>query len=333
MAAMTKEFTPHGHAYEPDFWAVVKEKVDVSRGVVALALARPKGDDAEGNDLPAWQPGSHIDMVFEGGLVRQYSLCGDPADRSTYRIGVLREVAGRGGSEFVHDRLQVGDRVHLRGPRNHFVLQEAPAYLFVAGGIGITPLLPMVAEAQRRGADWSLLYGGRSRGSMAFLDQLEAYGDRVAVMPEDERGLLDLKGFLGGHSAGALVYSCGPEPLLKAMEAACADLPHNTLRVERFAPKEEFHTDTDTDFEVYLQQSDLTVQVGPDQSILECVESAGIPILSSCQEGTCGTCETDVIEGIPEHRDSVLTEDDRASNETMMICVGRCKGKRLVLDL
>lgn len=328
MATMTEEFTPHGHGHEPDFQAVVKEKVNASNGVVTLLLGH-----AGGNDLPEWQPGSHIDMVFDDGLVRQYSLCGDPADRSTYRVGVLREQAGRGGSEFVHDRLQVGDPVRLRGPRNHFVLQPAASYLFVAGGIGITPLLPMIAEAQRNGTDWKLLYGGRSRDSMAFLDRLEEYGDRVDVRPEDEHGLLDLSAFLAHHRDGALVYSCGPEPLLKAMEAACANLPHNTLHVERFAPKEEIHTDGDTGFEVYLQASGLTVEVGPEQSILECVEAAGIPVLSSCQEGTCGTCETDVVEGDPNHRDSVLTEDDRASGETMMICVSRCKGKRLVLDL
>ena len=328
MSTLTEEFTPHGRTHEPYFRAVVQEKVNASDGVVTLLLAHAAGDD-----LPQWQPGSHIDMVLEDGLVRQYSLCGDPADRSVYRIGVLREQAGRGGSEFVHDRLQVGDRVHLRGPRNHFALKPSPSYLFVAGGIGITPILPMIAEAQRTGADWRLLYGGRSRDSMAFLDRLEKYGDRVDVRPEDENGKLDLRAFLAGHSAGDLVYCCGPEPLLRAMEWACSDLPRETLQVERFAPKDAIHADDDTGFEVYLQASDLTVAVGPDQSILERVEDAGIPVLSSCQEGTCGTCETDVVEGDLAHRDSVLTEADRASGETMMICVSRCKGKRLVLDL
>jgi ferredoxin-NADP reductase len=313
---------------EPEFVTVVREKTVVSDGVVGLVLGH-----AEGTPLPSWRPGAHIDLVLGDGLVRQYSLCGDPADPSAYRLGVLREPDGRGGSSYVHDSLSTGDRILVRGPRNHFELEDAPSYLFVAGGIGITPLLPMIAEVDAGGAGWRLLYGGRTRRSMAFLDVLDRYGDRVLVRPQDEHGLLDLRGFLEEATRDTLVYGCGPEPLLTALEDACGARAREMLRVERFTPREAIHDDRDGMFEVVLAQSGLTLTVGPGQTVLECVEAAGIPVLSSCQEGTCGTCETDVLEGTPDHRDSLLTEDERAEGTTMMICVSRCLGERLVLDL
>lgn len=308
--------------------SVVRARTVASEGVVCLELA-----DARGGELPAWQPGAHIDLLLGDGMVRQYSLCGDPADRSAYRIGVLREPDGRGGSVFVHERLAVGDRVRVRGPRNNFAVEGAPSYLFIAGGIGITPLLPMIAQAHASGADWQLLYGGRSRASMAFLPELQQYDGHVHVVPQDTHGILDLPGFLARHTPGALVYACGPEPMLLAVEAACSSLPAGTLHVERFSPKEQLRTEADAGFEVFLKQSGITVEVPPDRSILHSIEATGVVVLSSCQEGTCGTCETDVLEGEPEHRDSLLTPEERAGNETMMICVSRCKGRRLVLDL
>ena len=328
MTTLTEEITPRGRQREPELDAVVTDKTAVAAGVVSLTLAH-----ADGDELPAWEPGAHVDLVLANGLVRQYSLCGDPRDRTAYRLGVLRERDGGGGSEEVHDRLATGDQVRLRGPRNHFALAEAPAYTFIAGGIGITPILPMIRDAERRGAEWTLLYGGRRLGSMAFLDELEPYGNRVKARPEETHGLLDLDDALAGHRPETLVYGCGPEPLLAALESACARLPPGTLHVERFAPKQELRTTEDKCFEVVLRASERTLQVGPDQTILECVEAAGIQVLSSCQQGTCGTCETDVIDGDPEHRDSVLTEKDRACGETMMICVSRCQGDRMVLDL
>ncbi|GII58696.1 ferredoxin [Planotetraspora thailandica] len=317
-----------GPAAEKEFVSVVRDKTVVADGVVTLELGRP-----DGSPLPPWRPGAHVDLILDRGLVRQYSLCGDPADLSAYRVGVLREPAGRGGSAYVHDTLAVGDRVLTRGPRNHFALDDAPSYLFVAGGIGITPLLPMIVEADTRNSRWSLLYGGRTRRSMAFLDVLERYGDRVLVHPQDTSGLLDLRGFVAGCTNGTLVYGCGPEPMLAALEDACGVRAREILRVERFSPKEEVHTGGDGAFDVVLARSGLTVKVGPGQTVLERVEAAGVNVLSSCQEGTCGTCETDVLEGTPDHRDSLLTEDERAEGTTMMICVSRCLGERLVLDL
>jgi ferredoxin-NADP reductase len=303
---------------------VVGRRESAADGVLALTLRHPLGEP-----MPVWEPGAHVDVLLEPGLERQYSLCGDPADRSAWRIAVLRESAGRGGSAHVHEQLREGARVRVRGPRNNFALEPAPRYRFVAGGIGITPILPMLSAAEAAGAEWTLLYGGRTRASMAFGEELGRYGDRVTIAPEDETGLLDLPSVLDDVPEGTLVYCCGPGPLLDAVEARC---PPGVLRVERFQPKQQ-ESGEHTEFEVELARSGRTLTVAPDVSVLDAVRAAGVEVLYSCTEGTCGTCETDVLDGEPDHRDSVLTEDERAAGETMLICVSRCRGKRLVLDL
>ncbi|MEV0204350.1 PDR/VanB family oxidoreductase [Streptomyces sp. NPDC050788] len=303
---------------------VVARRDSAADGVLALTLRHPLGED-----LPAWEPGAHVDVVLGPELERQYSLCGDPADRSAWRIAVLREPEGRGGSARVHEQLGEGDKVRVRGPRNHFRLEPATRYRFVAGGIGITPILPMLAAAEAAGAEWTLLYGGRTRNSMAFTRELARYGDRVTLCPQDESGLLDLDAVTADLPEGTLVYCCGPGPLLDAVEVCC---PADRLRVERFTPKEQ-PVGVNGEFEVELAQSGRTVTVAPDVSVLDAVRAAGVEVLYSCTEGTCGTCETDVLDGTPDHRDSVLTDAERESGETMMICVSRCRGKRLVLDL
>ncbi|MFD6923946.1 PDR/VanB family oxidoreductase [Streptomyces sp. NPDC059944] len=302
---------------------VVARRESVADGVVALTLRHPRGAE-----LPGWEPGAHIDLVLGPGLERQYSLCGDPAERREWRIAVLREPDGRGGAAQVHDRLAEGTAVRVRGPRNHFALAPAPRYRFVAGGIGITPILPMLAAAEAAGAQWTLLYGGRTRRSMAFTAELERFGQRVTLAPQDETGLLDLTE-LDGVPDGTLVYCCGPGPLLDAVEAAC---PADRLRVERFRPKlQEPHGELE--FEVVLERSGRTVTVAPGVSVLDTVRAAGVEVLFSCTEGTCGTCETDVLDGTPDHRDSALSDEEREAGGTMLICVSRCHGKRLVLDL
>src|SRR3954447_7398976 len=212
----------------------VTGKQVLADGVAALTLAAP-----DGGRLPDWTPGAHIDLALPNGLTRQYSLCGNRWDAFRYRVGVLRERASRGGSAYVHEQLQPGHLVGVGGPRNNFPLVPSERYVFVAGGIGITPLLPMVRQADLLGADWRLLYGGRHRASMAFLDELVGYGDRVQVVPEDEHGLLDLAGFLGAPRAGVRVYCCGPAPLLAAIERACAGWPPHTLRTERFVAEQQ----------------------------------------------------------------------------------------------
>ncbi|MER6072857.1 PDR/VanB family oxidoreductase [Streptomyces sp. NPDC001817] len=303
---------------------IVGEREFVAEGVLSLTLRDPLG-----RELPVWEPGAHVDLLLGPGLERQYSLCGDPADRSAWRIAVLREPAGRGGSAHVHEQLGEGGKVRVRGPRNHFRQESAPRYRFIAGGIGITPILPMLAAAERAGADWTLLYGGRTRSSMAFTGELARYGDRVTLAPQDETGLLDLGPVLEDLPDGTLVYCCGPGPLLDAVEERC---PAGALRVERFQPKEQ-RTGGDEEFEVVLARSGRTVTVPPQVSVLDAVRAAGVEVLYSCTEGTCGTCETDVVEGTPDHRDSVLTQEERSAGDTMMICVSRCRGARLVLDL
>jgi ferredoxin-NADP reductase len=264
---------------------------------------------------------------------RQYSLCGDPADPGLYRLGILRDPAGSGASLYVHDQLQAGDVVRIRGPRNNFPLTDSPRYLFIAGGIGITPVLPMIRAAEAAGADWRLVFGGRHRASMAFLDELARYGDKVSVRPQDETGLLDLAGLLGESQGGTAVYCCGPEPLLAAVEDNCRSWPQGSLHVERFAAKPLTTPVLTEAFDVFLAQSGITLTVPTDKSILSVVEEAGIGVLSSCAEGTCGTCETPVLEGMPDHRDSVLGEEERAAGDCMMICVSRSCTPRLVLDL
>lgn len=304
-----------------------------AEGVVLLTLADPGGAR-----LPAWTPGAHIDLLLDD-VVRQYSLCGAPGDQHTWRIAVLLDTSGRGGSRRVHETLRPGDQVTVRGPRNHFPLHAVPRYIFIAGGIGITPILPMLAVATEAGADWHLYYGGRSRESMAFLDELAPFKDRVTVWPQDSSGLLPLEEILGEPAPGVLVYCCGPEGLLEAAEQRCAAWPAGALHVERFAAKPQPEPAAGTDakveasFEVVCQRSGLTVTVPPGKSIIDALDEQGVSVLSSCQEGVCGTCETRVLEGVPDHRDSLLSAEERAANEYMMVCVGRSKSSRLVLDL
>lgn len=317
---------PGGREHEVEVRVEAKETV--ADGVVALVL-RP----VDGAPVATWAPGAHVDLLLEGAPTRQYSLCSDPADRTAYRLGVLRDPAGRGGSLHVHDRLATGEVVRVRGPRNHFPLVPSPRYLFVAGGIGITPLLTMVRAAHAAGADWQLVYGGRQRASMAFLDELAAYGDRVQVRPQDETGLLDLDGLLGISRPHTLVYCCGPEPLLAAVEQRCAAWPAGSLHVERFAPRPQNPDAPRQAFEVELARSGRVLTVPADRSILEVVEQAGASVVSSCSEGTCGTCETAVLAGVPDHRDSALGEAERRAGDCLMICVSRSCSPRLVLDL
>lgn len=298
-------------------------------GVVSLELVAP-----DGARLPDWTPGAHVDLVLPNGTTRQYSLCGDRWDAHRYRVGVLREPAGRGGSAYVHDHLAVGDAVGLGGPRNNFPLVPAERYLFVGGGIGITPLLPMIRQATLLGADWELLYGGRTRASMAFLHELAGIDrDRVRVVPQDEHGLLDLAGFLGAPEPGTRVYACGPAPMLAALADATAAWPAHTVRTERFVAQELGTPARDTAFEVELARSDRTVTVPPGRSVLAAIADAGVEVLSSCRQGTCGTCETGVLAGEPDHRDSILDDDERAAGDCLFPCVSRARSDRLVLDL
>jgi ferredoxin-NADP reductase len=309
---------------------IVRNRQLVADGVVALELADPQGCD-----LPKWEPGSHVDLILKDGLVRQYSLCGDPTDGEKWRVAVLLSPDSRGGSRFVHDQLYAGTPVRVRGPRNHFGLVDAPNYVFIAGGIGITPILPMIDAVERSGAGWRLLYAGRSRSTMAFAHDLDhIYKDRVALRPVAESGEFDLTQELSEPAEHTLVYCCGPERLLAAAERATAHWPEGTLHVERFAAKPASDAAAPgPTFEVVCQRSGVTVEVTEDISILEALEDADIPIMSSCLDGICGTCEATVLGGTPDHRDSMLTDAERASGSVILTCVSRSKTERLVLDL
>jgi ferredoxin-NADP reductase len=313
-------------AKEPSLRARITARDEMADGVVALRFEPVDGA------LPAWTPGAHVDVAPGGGQVRQYSLCGDPDDREGWRIGVLDAPGGRGGSRWIHEHVRVGDELTVTGPRNHFAFEPAASYQFVAGGIGITPILPMVRAAERAGADWRLAYGGRTRSSMAFVDELEGYGDRVVVLPQDEVGLLDLPAILGAPVPGRAVYACGPEPLLAALEGVMAERADERLHLERFSPKGPVDAGGDA-FEVEIASTGARVAVGEGVSIIDALAEVGVDVDFSCREGTCGTCETGVLGGVPDHRDSILTAEEQAANDCMMICVGRCRSGPLVLDL
>jgi ferredoxin-NADP reductase len=308
---------------------VVEAYEVVAEDVVAVTLADP-----EGAPLPAWTPGAHIDLILTPELTRQYSLCGSPADAKRFTVGILNAPTSRGGSRFVHEHVAKGSVIRIRGPRNHFPLVASPRYVFIAGGIGVTPMLPMIAEAEAAGAEWTLLYGGRTEESMAFVEQLRAYGDRVTLLPGNDVALMSaaLDDRIGTPQPDTLVYTCGPEGLLGAVEQRCAGWPAGALHLERFAAK-AVEGAVDTEFEVELARTGITITVPADRSIFDAAQDHGVSVLGSCHEGICGTCETVVIDGEVDHRDSVLNDEEKASNETMMICVSRCTSGRLTLDL
>ncbi|GAA1976099.1 PDR/VanB family oxidoreductase [Amycolatopsis minnesotensis] len=320
-------------APDVDGEAVVRRAETVADGVLSVELTAPGG-----GPLPPWKPGAHISVVLGSGLVREYSLCGDPGDRDTYRIAVLDEPGGRGGSRELHRTAVPGARLGFRGPRNHFALDDsATRYLFIAGGIGITPILPMVRAAAARDARWALLYGGRSRRSMAFTDEVRALGGpRLTLVPQDELGLPDLGSPLAAAGSSTAVYCCGPPPLLAAVERQCDRLGMlGSLRVERFRPgtPEPATGNADQPIEVELRRSGKRVTVPPGRSVLGSVREVLPRVASSCEEGYCGTCEARVLDGVPDHRDTVLSEEDRARGDCMMICVSRARGATLALDL
>ncbi|HVC24121.1 MAG TPA: PDR/VanB family oxidoreductase [Acidimicrobiales bacterium] len=311
---------------------MVTDRVTIATRVVQITVVR-----TDGGELGTWQPGAHVDVHVPGGYVRQYSLCGDPDDRSRWKIAVLRVEGGRGGSCAVHDSLVPGARVELGGPRNNFPLVDAPRYVFVAGGIGITPILPMVELVERRQRPWRLLYLARDRAAMAFRERIGATGAAATLWCDAELGICDVASWLslpevGASRNGAAVYCCGPEPLLGTVEQLARAWPARALHLERFSST-AVGAGADRPLEVELRRSGLTVEVPAGCSILEAVERAGIFVLSSCREGTCGTCETDVLDGLPEHRDTVLDRDAREAGDIMMICVSRSLSPRLVLDL
>lgn len=308
---------------------VVARRGLANGSVVELTLAAP-----DGSALPAWSPGAHIDVILPSGLVRQYSLCGE-GGKAAYTIAVLQEPESRGGSTEIHNNIAVGTRLMIRGPRNHFPLVDADHIVFLAGGIGITPILAMARARASAGASWELHYGGRTREGMAYVGEVEALsGGLGALYPQDEVGLLPLQTIMSAAPKGAVVYVCGPEPLLVAAEQAAASAGLE-LHLERFGPSSTttIEHSNDTEFKVVLQRTARTMTVPVGQSLIDVVREVVPAVPFSCEEGYCGSCETPILDGVPDHRDSVLSSAERAANNTMMICVGRALTPQLTLDL
>lgn len=283
--------------------------------------------------LPAFTPGAHIDLHLTGGLIRSYSLVSPPNHLHQYRICVQVEQKGRGGSKHIYENLKVGDELDISAPRNNFKLDDSARHsVLIAGGIGITPIFSMFSHLQRQGRAVELLYCARSRGAAAFVEQLRNI-DAVTLHFDDEaNGALSLEQYLAKHPANAHFYCCGPTAMLDAFEAACRRLELPNRHIEKFsgANLKPAHSRA---YEVELRKSGLVLQVQAGCSLLETILAAGLECDHACKTGICGACETSVIEGIPAHRDAVLTPTERAGNTRMMICVSGSRGPRLVLDL
>ncbi|MFF2732565.1 PDR/VanB family oxidoreductase [Streptomyces sp. NPDC058008] len=291
----------------------------VAEGVVALTLRATSGE------LAPWSPGAHVDLSLPNWLTRPYSLCGDPADRDAYRVAVRYDPLSRGGSEYVHRFLRPGRALAVSLPRNHFPLVPAPGYLFLAGGIGITPLLPMLRAVAADALPATLLYVGPSAERMPFAGELRrSYGERVRIVETAGRGRPDLGALAATLEAGTLVYCCGPAAMLAAAEEA---FPAERLHAERFQPAVRSFG-PDTAFEAVCARSGDTVAVPAGESLLDALAHAGHPLPSGCREGVCGSCEITVLDGSPEHRDDIGAPERR-----MYACVSRALSSRLVLDL
>ncbi|MFJ9408415.1 PDR/VanB family oxidoreductase [Streptomyces sp. NPDC101393] len=311
----------------------IAERTTAADGVITLRLT--------GAGLPAWEPGAHIDLVLPSGTVRPYSLCGDPAevrhpDGGAYTIATRLIEDGRGGSREVHEALREGMSVEVRGPRNRFPLAESHSYLFIAGGIGITPILPMVRQAEAAGVPWRLVYAGRSRASMPFLAEAGKLagtgGGRLTVVAEDEAGRPDLAAVLAEAPPHTAVHCCGPGPLMDAVAALLPDGPKGlTLHTERFAPAGAA-PGADLPFEVELRRTGRTVTVPAGTSALRAIREQALPDLPySCEQGFCGTCRQRVLSGEVDHRDALLTDAER--DDSLLLCVSRARGTSLALDL
>ncbi|WP_221798162.1 PDR/VanB family oxidoreductase [Oceanobacter mangrovi] len=311
---------------------VVRKREQQAEGVVALELVDPQG-----NPLPVFEAGAHIDLHLGDNLVRQYSLCNDPADSSSYRVGVLKDPNSRGGSIAVHDTLHEGVELQISAPRNLFPLAQTNGRsVLIGGGIGVTPMIAMAYALQAAGKPFDLWYCGRSRASCAFVEDLQnsPFADHVHFHFDDEndgKGV-DLDAVFAGSDSDAHMYTCGPAGFMEWVMSTAAAKGFADANIH----KEFFQVEVETGgeaFEVYAEASDVTVTVGPDESIAQALNRAGMKIKVSCEQGTCGTCLCDVIEGIPDHRDVFLTDEEKEDNDQMTICCSRSKTPRLVLDL
>lgn len=314
-------------AGEQTFEVRVRALVWEAPGVLSLELTAP-----DGGALPPFEPGAHIDLKLPDGTLRQYSLCGDPNDTSHYRLGI-RAISGGMSSSYVHRKLRPGDLVTVSAPRNNFPLVQAKHYIFVAGGIGVTPFIPMMREVSAKGRSWTLLYCNKRNEDAPFLAEIRQLGGEISLHSSEAGTRLDVAQRLTAVEKDAVIYCCGPEKLMLAVEEATSAWPEGTVHFEWFAPRARPADEVSGAFEVVCEQSGLTLTVPPEKSILEVLSEAGIEVPRSCEQGICGTCECRVISGEVDHRDSILSSAERAANQTMMTCVSRAKSGRLVLDI
>ena len=287
----------------------------------------------EGMELPPFTAGAHIDLTLTNGLVRSYSLVNSQSERHRYVIAVQKDRVSRGGSKWIHENLRPGDVVTVDGPRNNFVLDEtAEKTIFIAGGIGITPIMSMIERMRALKRDWELTYCVRKRGSAAFLESLEKE-PQVRFNCDEEPGgkMLDIAALVKAAPGNAHLYCCGPSPMLAAFEEATKDLAREQVHVEYFTAKEP--PAVEGGFKVVLAKSGRELTVLPGKTILDTLRESGFDVPFSCGQGVCGTCETKVLEGVPDHRDLILSDNERASNKRMMICCSGSKSEKLVLDL
>lgn len=320
----------------PKLQVRVAEARAEAKDVLALELRA-----CDGRPLPPFEPGAHVEVTLPNGLVRHYSLTNDWRETDRYTIGVGRADESRGGSDWIHANVRRDTILPISTPRNNFPLDpEASSFRFIAGGIGITPIMAMIRWCEANGRQWRLVYACRSHQRAAFYEDLRRFGpEKVGFHFDDEAGtVLDVADALQSLAEGEKVYCCGPDPLMQAVQARSAALPPGTVRFEWFTvppqpPAGEAERADIGAFEVHLKRAGLTLAVAPDKSILETIEAAGLDVPFSCREGLCGTCQTTVIEGDPEHRDYVLSDEERAAGKSMCVCVSRSKSPRLVLDL
>jgi ferredoxin-NADP reductase len=302
---------------------------------LARDIVSVRFEDPACGQLPPWRPGDHLEIVLPSSLIRHYSLCGDAGDRTSYTVAVLRVADGRGGSREIHDTDLVGRQLLVRGPRSQFALVDAPSYLLLAGGIGITPIVAMAQALAAGGADWSLVYGARSRAAMAFRDRLtELGGNRVRFVAQDEEGIPDFAALIDAAPEGTGVYCCGPEAMIGHVERLCAEREGVSLHVERFNASAVIdERGENRPFELELADTGVVLTVSADKTALEAVHEVLPDHPYSCLGGQCGSCEVAVLAGEVDWRDEVLSDEEHEASSAMMLCVSRARSDRLVIQL
>lgn len=287
-----------------------------------------------GDQLPLFDAGAHVDLYLSNGLVRQYSIASDPQDRDRYVLGIKLDPLGRGGSRFVHESVRAGTVVPIGMPRSTFSLvEDGKRAVFIAGGIGVTPFLSMAQRAGRIGLDWKLYAAVRTRADLAVLSAIQNKGSRVATHVDDdqENRPINIAGIVRSVSPDTHLYCCGPTPMLKVFEQETSSRESRYNHIERFS--NQLPAVTAAGYTVQLARSNLTVKVEAGQTIIDALRCKGIDVTTSCEQGVCGSCETKIVTGRPDHRDVILTNDEKASNRTMMICCSGSLDDVLVLDI